>query len=742
MNNQYNFIRPYLRGWPIIVVAMVISYLLASKYLSYVTPMYESTAKLELADHNEGVSNSNLFKNFDVFANSEKIQTEIELIKSQAIIQKALNKLNVETTIVRQGKLKNTELFTDSPVEITKIHLGDKMMDKPFQLHVNDTMTYSITDPYGKLYQGKFADTLILDDASMVLNLNRPLMNKKPNLKIADNYTLTFNTLSAQVSEILKNLDVTSVDKEVPVIRISYKSSHPEKAALFSNALAQAYIEDYIESKYGAANVTSHFLDDRIKEISGKLMGTENAILNYREKEDITNIRQETETDLRKISELKIQQTNLKMSLDAIKELDQYMEKGKDNFLDLAPNFEAFTDLLSTEMIKRIKQLQSEKKDLLIEYTPSDEKVIAIDHKINDIASYLRESVSNTRKNLQSKYDDLVYDINDAQKAFITVPEKERIMTILNREFEIYQQSYNFLNQKKIEAEIAKAAKVAFHRVITPADISKMPVSPNKTIIKGVAVILGMLLAMFLIYIINSMKGRVNDIPTVESKSLIPVIASIPKFKNPSEKAKYFLTMLNQWQVKKLMQPKAIICFTGYNKNHAAQFIMNEVWQTLQNQGRKILIVTEQEDSNKSESWHSETRYGNTTELKLNMPKLIYKTSEEIQNLIRLKSLDHDQTVVLNSDFGEAFTLALMNISDLNIVCIDTRYTPANKIEEIDLMSLEYKLPQVYFAVNRVGYYPSFVSTIFKAMKNTLFSIKIVKTNDNVAQKFKGIGIS
>ena len=133
MNNQYNFIRPYLRGWPIIVVAMVISYLLASKYLSYVTPMYESTAKLELADHNEGVSNSNLFKNFDVFANSEKIQTEIELIKSQAIIQKALNKLNVETTIVRQGKLKNTELFTDSPVEITKIHLGDKMMDKPFQ---------------------------------------------------------------------------------------------------------------------------------------------------------------------------------------------------------------------------------------------------------------------------------------------------------------------------------------------------------------------------------------------------------------------------------------------------------------------------------------------------------------------------------------------------------------------------------------------------------------------------------
>ena len=69
---------------------------------------------------------------------------------------------------------------------------------------------------------------------------------------------------------------------------------------------------------------------------------------------------------------MKIQQTNLKMNLDAIKDLESYMEKGKENFLELAPNFEAFTDLLSTEMIKKIKQLQSEKKDLLMEYTPTN----------------------------------------------------------------------------------------------------------------------------------------------------------------------------------------------------------------------------------------------------------------------------------------------------------------------------------------------------------------------------------
>jgi hypothetical protein len=51
------------------------------------------------------------------------------------------------------------------------------------------------------------------------------------------------------------------------------------------------------------------------------------------------------------------------MNLDAIKNLNGYINQGKDNYLDLATNFEAFNDLLSTEMVKNMKQLQADKKD-------------------------------------------------------------------------------------------------------------------------------------------------------------------------------------------------------------------------------------------------------------------------------------------------------------------------------------------------------------------------------------------
>ena len=51
------------------------------------------------------------------------------------------------------------------------------------------------------------------------------------------------------------------------------------------------------------------------------------------------------------------------MNLDAIKSLNSYITEGKDNYLDLATNFEAFNDLLSTEMVKNMKQLQAEKRN-------------------------------------------------------------------------------------------------------------------------------------------------------------------------------------------------------------------------------------------------------------------------------------------------------------------------------------------------------------------------------------------
>ena len=725
MTDTFNFLKPYLRGWPIIISAMVLAFLVASKYLNYVTPMYESTAKLRLADMNDGVPNSNLFKDLDVFATTQKINAEIELLKSNTLLTKALAKAPFEVQIFRSGSVRKTELFNDSPIIITPLDWQQQLKDKTFQLKVEESHDFTITTENGILYRGHLGDTLLIENSLAVFQLNNTLVEAKKNLQIADDYLFSILSIAKQISQINTHIDIIAVDKDVPVIRVSYKSSHPAKAALFPNALAEAYIEDYIENKYGAANVTVDFLNERIADISQKLDQSEQMILKYRDRKNITNIRMETETGLRKISQLKIQRTNLKMSLEAIRDLENYIESGKDNFLDLAPNFEAFTDLLSTEIIKNIKQLQAEKKDLLLLYTEKDEKVIVIDAKLNDLISYLIESISNTRKNLQTKYEKLNSDIASAEKVFVDVPEKERMMTILNREFQIFQQSYNFLNQKKIEAEIAKAAKIAFHRIITPASISTMLVSPNRIIIKIVSAILGMMGAIVLIFIVHALKARVNDVATVESRSMLPIMASIPKLKNQNEIENYFIKTLTDWEVKGLIPENSLTCFTGFHNSHGVSFIAGQLTQLLRMQQRKSLLIEVQSDveANTDTAWKEVSHDEYTSKILITIPQLKWLTTKAWQDFLKEKTSKYDFTLLVNSVFEESHTFAAMAAADLNIVCLDTRLTPAKQITIVDLMQQEYKLPGVHFAINRVGYNPSIIRESVQYIRKSILSL-------------------
>jgi len=709
MEENFRILKPYFRGLPLIIGAMVVAYMIADKYLSYVTPMYESTTKLRLADIGEGVPNSNLFKDLDVFVSSNKIASEIEVLKSQVLLEKVLNELNFDLEIYRVGKIRSVELYDQSPLLIHVVALDEDYHDKLFDVQVSGREQYVINTPGQEVIHGKMGDTLRIQATTLVIQLNESLLTQSPHLQIADHYQ--FRVLSRQklLGKIQQNLDIMEVDKDVAVIRINYKSPNPQKASILANKLAEAYIQDYIETKYKAAHVTVSFLEDQIKAVHEKLSEAENKIQTFRDQKGITNIFQETETDLRKISQLKIQQTNLKMSLEAIQELETYVKAEENNFLNLAPNFEAFTDLLSTEIVKKIKELQAEKKDLLLIYTPQDDRVKVVDRKIEDLTSYLIESITNTRKNLEVKYKKLSDDIEKAEQAFITVPEKEKMLTILNREFQIYQQSYNFLNEKKIEAEIAQAAKIAFHRIITPAKISKEPVSPNYTIIRIVSALLGMFSAIAFIFIVHMLKAKVNDKETIESSSLIPIAALTPRLANAQAIEQHFQKKAAQLEIKGLIADESKICLSYFSVESGGIFNALHLAQALARQERSTLMIDVANSLNYTYSNIGEVIKveDNLHVASLDNPAYTRFSQDKLRYTLEQMSAPYALTIILNDKLGSQMSLLMMALSTVNLVVLDSRITPAKRIMEVDLMKEEYNFPNMHFILNRFGYNPS-----------------------------------
>lgn len=717
MQDNFRILKPFLRGLPIIIFAMIISVVIAKKYVSYVTPMYESTAKLKLADIGSGVPNSNLFKDFDVFASANKIAAEIEVLKSSQILNKTIKQLPFELEIFRVGSMQTTELYNNSPISIKlKKNIG-KVYDKKFRLIITNSSNFEIQSSNEEfIINGLLDSVYTFLDNEIIISKNNKLLESKKNVTINDNYEFEFISDERLLEKMNKSLDIVSVDKDVPVIRINLKSNVPDKACDFVNKLAETYIYDYIESKYQAANTTVNFLSKQITETSGKLSEAENKIETYRNVNDIVNLRQETETDLRKISQLKIQQTNIKMNLEAIEELNCYIASGKDNFLALAPNFEAFTDLLSTEIIKNIKKLQAEKKDLLLTYTSNDERVVVIDDKIKDLTSYLIESIKNTKKNLQVKYDELTRDIIEAEKVFETVPEKEKSMNSLTRDFNLQEQSYNFLNEKKIEAEIAQAAKISFHRIITPATVSKNSVSPNKPIIIILSAILAMLFSIAVIYSVHFLKAKVNDVQSIETNSSIPVAISTPY--HHGYDYKLFQKNNLQLQLKRILIKNQILTITSNDKNEGKGYNTISICQTLAIQKQTFILIDIEGDLEHINTLTNQY----ISYVNLSKPEYDLYSPEELQNLVKSYKQQADYVIVNNTFLKEeSKSLLMMKLADTNLFVLDTRNTALKLITRLELLKAEFDIQNISILLNKVGYNPSVIKdVIFWTKKNIL----------------------
>ncbi len=708
MNENIRLLKPLFRGLPIVILVVILSILFAKKYLNYVTPMYESTAKLRLADVHEGVPGANLFKDLDVFASANKIATEIEVLKSSTLIESTLNQLSFGVEIYRKGGMRSSELFHNSPLHIEGTFKTDKAYDNRYRLKVTSKTKFTLIEPENKTeIKGTFGKPIAIDGAKFLITLNDDFIKSKKHVKIIDTYEFEFLSKEKLMAKINKDLDIVPVDKDVPVIRINLKSAVPEKAALFVNKLAEMYIKDYIEGKYRAANVTVDFLNKEIDTADKRLTNSEENIQSYRDGRNIINVTQETETDLRKISQLKIQQTNMKMNLDAIKDLNKYIASGKNNYLDLAANFEAFTDLLSTEMVKNMKKLQSDKKDLLLTYTPEHEKVKIIDQKIKDLTDYQIESIRNTEKNLQVKYDDLSNDITQSEKVFIGLPEKEKMLNILNREFNMYEKNHNFLNEKRIEAEIAQSAKIAFHKIISPGEISKDPVSPIRAIIIVVAAFLGLVGSIILIYVVHIAKAKVNDSYTIEKNSTVPIAFSTPFIKKNESVMDNFLKEAIQMELKGMIQKQSIIVVSSYDKSRDHLFHSVNLAKAFVTQGRKVLVVDATGGMDGVIPTNDYINYADN--------KFLSNTKTVFQDEIKAKLKDYDLCLINNQSVNEdGLGLLFMSIASQNLMVLDSRKTAEKSIIAIELLKDEYHLPNAWFVLNKAGYNPSVFNEIKK----------------------------
>ena len=705
------FIRPYISGLPLILLSLFCAYIIANKYIKYTIPLYESTSIVRLADIKEGLMSSTLYKNFDVFVNANQIGGEIEVIKSQVLINTALAKSRLNNSLFRVGKLMKTEMYNETPFFVETPVINEKHENATFKINVLNSNFFEFGSLVGQTKEYTFGQKFEYEGSFFTFKLNSKLLLEKPNYELIDNYELVIQNKNALIAQIQNRLDVTAIEKDIPVLRISYKDEVAQKAADFVNILAETYMEDFIEVRFKTANKTISFLDNQIDILGNKLSKSENDLENYRNENNIINITQETETDLRKISDLKVQKSNLQMSLKAIDSLNNQIKTNKIDILNQAPNFQAFNDLLSTELIKRIKQLQSDRKDLLLKYTENHELIKIVDQKIKDHSDYLIESINNSKINLQIKLVELNNEIAISEKVFVGLPNREKEIGILNRNFELNEQMYKFLQEKRTEAEIVSAATLSFHRLLTKGERADKPISPNATLIKAFSLFFALIISLFIIYLLDVTSSGIKDFESIERVSLIPLFASIPFFKSTTNASHYFSNFKYKLELKDILKENNILHFSSFNNFKHVNYILQNVNQSLKK--KSVSIISFGIDSSITKKLQLETINYEDEISHLPENEIIYKLSQ-IKN-------GSDYTIII-SDLAQNEGLALLafKYSANNLIVFDSQSSKSIELEKLNELKVEFDLENTYSLLNRDGYSPIMFEKTIQNLINRL----------------------
>ena len=580
-------IRPLRKGWPLIVIMVAGAIFLARNIYTYQLPVYESQCLIKLDDTYSGFSDNNLYQDLDIFAENNDIATEVEVLKSDTILKKALEKLN-PIEYHRIGKLMNMDIYKDHPFTLSYDSLSFRDFDQLFSIDVIDEKTFRI-EKGGKSLKAEFGQALVFGGNALKLELDKKWLREHGDLHLPGRYSFRLCSTEYLLQHFVKgNLLVKEVKEHVRVIRINFEGRNAERVADFTNAIAAAYLEDHIAHKMTAANLTEDFLDQRIAETSRKLNQAERALENFRLNNKVLNLAQETETELRKISQLEIQETNLNMKLVVLDSLIKYVQLDRERFLQLAPSYESYGGLLFTELVKQLKGLEEEKIELTRKYAKGSDELKAVNQKIRNLVNYIQENINNHRKNSYAQLDKIEKDIGREKKSLENIPTVEKNLKRLERDFNNFQELYNFLTKKQLEAGIAKRAQLYFHRILNKAKVASASSNPGKWFVSVLACFMALFLSIFFLYLRAFLLARIWEVELLQ-ENFPPESPILEEAYGLGEKANFGLKLAAS--LKNQSEASSFIAICPSNSKLRYFHQLQDCLNALSDAGEKILCL-------------------------------------------------------------------------------------------------------------------------------------------------------
>jgi len=715
-----------------IIVALVLGYL----YLWYTPSVYSTTGSLKFDEKRSELTDL-LSGTGATFSRNNKLQSEGFVIQSRDVLLNSIGRLDYKVSYLLKGKVRTTDVYPNKPFPIEIIsqdslyfHKGlfdiDQLSNSAFKL------SYSIGD---KLIEQTYHFGQTISAPGLSFKVKGTSGNNQ------GNYCFKFNTKEDFLGRA-STIATKEAAKSANVMQLSINDKNPSFAIDLLNAIMKEYVDYDVRQRGASASQTIDFIERQLTFLYNKVQESGGALEQYKRKNRMIDLGTNTELSISKYTEQESQKQTLKLEELAIDQLEQQIQNNKDR-VSLNFNLEGSVGGLLSGLIVNLNGLIVERDKKLAQFNEGAVPVLQLDKQIAEIKQAIINNIRLLRERNQKTQRYIESQIAATQQTLNNIPSAERDFAKLQSEFNINQKVFSYLSEKRLEAQITRAAVVPGANIVDEANQASI-ISPIPNKVYTNALLLGLITGIALIYFVRVLNPYIYDKETVMSLTSIPIIGVIRKFPG-------FIDQDNR-QALSLQQPKSvfaesvrsvrtnlsflaseknskIVCITSEVAGEGKSFVSVNLASTLALIEKKVILIgADLRRSKLHRTFSVDNKKGLSTFLsnQSDLESMIHKTSldsldfipsgpvppnpSELLHSTRMKDLlnelskIYDYVLVDTAPVGlVSDSIPLIRNSDINLFVIRSGSSKFNSATIPDKLSNEYNLNNVVIILNAFG---------------------------------------
>ncbi len=531
-----------LRKWYWLALCLILAVAGAFFYIKYAPKKYNIDTSLLVTDANKGFNVENMFmENFMAGGNKVMLQNEIEFLRSYTLNYQAIDNLNWQSAWQKKNLVVWNGIYLSEPfilnkaeeapnpsgiqINITPVSPTQYTVAAKGQVKINGQLTeidFSQTAEYGKPFQNQYFKFTLhpKEDAEKLLG---------------DEYRFCFINKSKLTYSYLKRIN-TNFSKDSEVIKLSAESSEPMREIHYLNELIRVYLELKLKLQTQTQKRSLDFIDSQLSGISSDLSEAETSFTEFRSKNQIIDITSQGSLIMEQLKEIEQEKSQLQMQLDYFKNLQKYLGNIQSADQLIAPSVVGVTDATLNALVLKLSELYSRRKVLAFSAHENNPTLILLNQEVAQINDQLREILVNLIDNTQISVHTLNNRYARINRQLNNMPEQEQQLINIQRQYELTNEIYTFLLQRRAELEISLAAAVVDLQIIDPAQLERLvPINKSPMLILLIAAFLGLLLPAVLILLVDFFDNSIHLQEDVEKLTPLTIIGNVFHSNNRSE---------------------------------------------------------------------------------------------------------------------------------------------------------------------------------------------------------------